>query len=139
VASRLDRFADKWSRTIDDYETQDQFLLDVADLKKRVLARAGTPRHQLVEDYRAMLTAQMGKELDPHMREWYTQQIDPLNSKNEKFVESQIQTYLRYDTIEDLKGLAKKYGISDRVIRNYGLHTSGRPHDWQSMEAGLPQ
>ena len=130
VAYRIDRFALKWSPTFEDETTRQAFLDDVEAFKKKVVDRTEMPKHQLIEAYRTMLTARMGQEQDEHLRQWYEQQMMPLDSKREKMADGQLKLFMRYDTAHDLEQLTKKYKIPKTKLRAFGLQTSGAPVDW---------
>ena len=128
---RLDRFAARYAPTIKDETARAEFVADVARYEEELSARAALSSDQLRERYRAKLTERVNTETNERMRNWFEQQLRTLETGQPNVVENQLQTFLRYDAVEELKDLATKNKISNEELRDNGLQIYGGAYGWR--------
>jgi outer membrane murein-binding lipoprotein Lpp len=131
MAWRLDRFTKVWSAKLEDEATRDAFVADVAALRQQVEAMASMPREEAVAHYRAKLVARSNAETNDRMRRWFDSQVQMLDRGEQSYVDNQLATYRRYDTVLALKTLAEKYRIGQEEMRDNGLPITGTAYGWE--------
>ncbi len=131
LSRRLERFARVWSETIDDDVTRRGFAADVDRIRAEVEARANMSKAELVTQYRAKLNERISTETNERMRQWYQHQLRALESADDRAVDTQLQTFQRYDTAAALKELTEKYKITNEDLRRNGLQSYGGAYGWQ--------
>jgi len=128
---RVDRFSNVWSDKITDETTRQAFVADIEELKRRTQSRGAMSKDELAAHYRASLTARADAEDNERIKKWFKTQLVSLNSTREGVVEAQVSTLLRYDSIQDLRDLARKYSISEKDMRRNGLQITGVVRHWR--------
>ncbi len=131
LSRRLDRFARVWAETIDDDVTRREFVADVNEIRADIEARANLSEAELVAQYRAKLNERISTETNQRMRQWYQHQLRALESTDKRAVDTQIQTFQRYDTAAALKELSEKYKITNEQLRSNGLQSYGGAYGWR--------